>query len=390
MTTTTDSRQVPLEALHPADWNPRTISTERFKNLCASIQADPDFLRLRPILARGDGTIYAGNMRYRAAEHLKHPTVWAVIEDVPDKLARERAIRDNQQWGEWQDDELAELLAGLHEAGSALDILGLEQDDVDRLLESVGIGGEQLNDDDADLTPPADPITKPGDLWLLGDHRLLCGDATKADDVARLMNGERPDVLICDPPYGISLDTNYAEMPKTTRGFAPIHGDHEAFDAGPVRGWWADVAEQFWFGANYYARSLGDTEHGGAWLVWDKRVDENYDAGFGSGFELLWSQARRQQRILRFQWFQNHADDAQEAQSREHPTQKPTALYDHLLELSTSGGGLAVDPFLGSGTTLIAAEQLGRRCYALEIEPAYCDVSVRRWEHVTGRKAERG
>ena len=141
-----EPRLVPLAELHPIEWNPRTIRTDRFQNLCQSVQADPEFLRLRPVLAQSDGAIYAGNMRYRAAAHLKLKDIWAVIEDVPGKLAKERALKDNQQWGEWQEDQLSELLADLHDQGSALDILGFEDNDISRLLASAGIGeGEPDN-----------------------------------------------------------------------------------------------------------------------------------------------------------------------------------------------------------------------------------------------------
>jgi ParB-like chromosome segregation protein Spo0J len=134
---------VPIKRLKPAPWNPRILRTERFKNLCRSIQADPEFMRLRPILAQSDGTIYGGNQRYRAAQHLKHTEVWAEIDDVPDRVARERALRDNQQWGEWQEDQLSEILAGLHEQESSLDILGFEDDELERMLALSGIGGRE-------------------------------------------------------------------------------------------------------------------------------------------------------------------------------------------------------------------------------------------------------
>ncbi len=117
---------VALTGLRAAEWNPRTISDERFQNLCASIQADPDFLRHRPVLALADGTIYAGNMRYRAAEHLGFESVPAILEAIPEQLAKERAMRDNAQWGAWQEDELAALLASLRAEGSDLDLLGFE------------------------------------------------------------------------------------------------------------------------------------------------------------------------------------------------------------------------------------------------------------------------
>src|SRR5207244_2449536 len=109
---------VPLAALHPAPWNPRTITDARFQRLCASIQADPDFLWRRPVLAQADGTIYAGNMRFRAAQYLGFETIAACVENVPDRLARERALRDNQQWGAWEEDELTALLGRLSAEGS--------------------------------------------------------------------------------------------------------------------------------------------------------------------------------------------------------------------------------------------------------------------------------
>lgn len=130
----------PLAKLHPADWNPRTIRDERFKNLCASIQADPEFLWRRPILATADGTIYAGNMRYRAASHLGLKAVPAIVEDVPEKLAKERALRDNAQWGDWNDDQLAEMVYQMAADGSDVKLLGIEEDELARLLGLTGAG----------------------------------------------------------------------------------------------------------------------------------------------------------------------------------------------------------------------------------------------------------
>ena len=123
---------VPLVKLRPAPWNPRSITEERFQNLCDSIRADPDFLWHRPVLAQADGTIYAGNMRYRAAQHLGMETVPALVEDVSDRLARERALRDSAQWGEWEEDELASLLARLGSEESNLDVLGFDQRDLQK------------------------------------------------------------------------------------------------------------------------------------------------------------------------------------------------------------------------------------------------------------------
>lgn len=138
---------VPLERLHPAPWNPRTIKDERFQNLGRSIQADPDFLWRRPNLATADGAIYAGNMRYRAAQHLGMATVPAVVEDIPEQLAKERALRDNHQWGDWQDEQLGELLFGLRTDGADLELLGFTDKELAKLLDEVGVGVGEAEDE---------------------------------------------------------------------------------------------------------------------------------------------------------------------------------------------------------------------------------------------------
>ncbi len=148
-------RETLLAALRPSDWNPRSIKDERFKNLCRSIEADPEFLWRRPVLAQSDGTIYAGNMRYLAAQHLGMSTIPAIVEDVPDQLARERALRDNAQWGDWAEDDLAKLLAGLREEGSDLDLLGFDDRELQALLNKLANEGGLTDPDD--IPPLPDP-----------------------------------------------------------------------------------------------------------------------------------------------------------------------------------------------------------------------------------------
>jgi ParB family chromosome partitioning protein len=138
---------VPLDRLQPAPWNPRTIKEGRFQNLVRSIQADPDFFWRRPILATADGTIYAGNMRYRAAQHVGMPTVPAIIEDIPDRLARERALRDNHQWGDWQDDQLAEMVFALRSGGADVELLGFTEKELAKLLDEVGVSIGEAEDE---------------------------------------------------------------------------------------------------------------------------------------------------------------------------------------------------------------------------------------------------
>ena len=159
---------VSLDALHPAPWNPRTIKDERFQNLCRSIEADPALLWRWPVLAMADGTIYAGNMRYRAAQHLKFSAIPAVIEDLPERLAKERALRDNSQWGEWLDDDLAALLGELAANESDLALLGLDDQQLAKLLGMEG-------------SPPANQSTFAYEEKFA--VTVMCADATDQERI---------------------------------------------------------------------------------------------------------------------------------------------------------------------------------------------------------------
>lgn len=172
--------RVALSRLKPAPWNPRLIRDPRFANLCKSIEADPGFLAQRPILALADGTIYAGNMRYRAVSHLGWPDVPAILADIPEQLARERALRDNAQWGEWEDQALAEMLYGLQAEGSPLDLLGFEDDEIKRLLDSVGGPG----DGPPDLTPGPDGYKEQYGVIV------ICGDEVEQERVYETLKGD--------------------------------------------------------------------------------------------------------------------------------------------------------------------------------------------------------
>lgn len=230
-----------------------------------------------------------------------------------------------------------------------------------------------------------------GQLWKLGEHRLICGDCTDKAVVERLLQGDRVDVILTDPPYGIDLDTNYSQLPAGKPGkallagyhgkqYSPVIGDDVAFNAKPILDILGDIKEQFWFGANYYRRTLSDNDRDGSWLVWDKR-SESSDAGFGSGFELIWSRSKHKQDLLRYFMF---GAFGAEASNRFHPTQKPTKLLAEILERWSEDGDVVWDGYHGSGSTLIACERLNRKCRAVEISPAYVAVAIQRWVDVTG------
>ncbi len=390
-----------MASLRPADWNPRTISDERFANLCRSIEADPEFLWRRPILAQADGTIYAGNTRYRAAAHVGMTTVPAVVEDVQDQLARERSLKDNAQWGEWVEDDLAALLERLSAEGSDLDLLGFEERELQQLLDRLR---EPLVDPD-DVPPlPAEPTTKPGDCWLLGDHRLACRDATNHDDVRMVMAGAQATCLWSDPPYGVQYEGG-------TTAKLTIKNDDSAGLEALLTGAFAAIDPVLAPGAALYiahptgplAMTFMSCFVRQGWrlhqdLVWvkDALVPGHSDYQLRhEGVMFGYTAARGRRGRGGRGWYGDNAATSvfevpRPKASPEHPTQKPVALIAPMLRNSSRTGEAVLDPFCGSGSTLVACEQLGRRCYALELDPRYVDVAVRRWERATGKEARRG
>jgi DNA modification methylase len=267
--------------------------------------------------------------------------------------------------------DVQQLLADL------ADEAGLYQDEAKEIVE------------DEIPEPPVDPITKPGDLWTLGDHRLLCGDSTKAGDVERLMAGAKAGMVHTDPPYGMSYQSN---MRTKSAKFAVLENDDRVLtewiepairnSEGWVFIWttwkvleqWFPVVKPFGKLSNLVVWSKG----GGGIGDLKKTFSTDHEIAFvfNRGAELC---GKRIGSVWSF------GKDA--AGDYAHPTQKPVALAAEAIDKTTIKACTVYDPFLGSGTTLIAAEQLGRKCYGMEISPQYCDVIVKRWETLTGKKA---
>jgi DNA modification methylase len=265
---------------------------------------------------------------------------------------------------------------------------------LDALLREVDTGSEGLQQMYADMAeaaelyqddakeivedevpePPVDPTTKPGDLWILGEHRLLCGDSTKAEDVERLMAGAKADLLLTDPPYGINADRQHFEghgwVLREKTEWDKDRPSREAIEHAR-----ATASEQIVWGGNYFTDYLPPSM---GWLVWDKGQRDFSLADC----ELAWRSERKAARVFTYARAKSNREE------RHHPTQKPVGLMAWCVQQSNDAKTI-YDPFLGSGTTLIAAEQLGRKCYGMEISPAYCDVIVKRWETLTGKKATR-
>ena len=341
-------------------------------------------------------------MRFRAAQALGMETIPALVEDVSDRLARERALRDNAQWGEWEEEELASLLSRLGSEESNLDVLGFDERDLQKLLDSIECP-PALGDPDDLPALPDEPEAKAGDLWLLGPHRLLCGDATSARDVSVLMGDEQAICLWTDPPYGVEYEGGTKRKLTLRNDSAEglsklLEESFAALDAALAAGAAVYVAHppgalSVTFGSRFLAQGwrLHET------LVWvkDSLVIGHSDYHYRHEpvlFGYKASQGRRGRGAGG--WYGgNDCSSVFEVPrpkaSPDHPTSKPVALIEAMVKNSSRSGDVVLDGFLGSGSTLIACERAGRRCFGLEIDPRYVDVAVRRWEAYTGRKAER-
>jgi len=219
-----------------------------------------------------------------------------------------------------------------------------------------------------------------GQVWQLGRHRLACGDCEDRTLASRLLGEDKPIMLLNDPPYGMALDTDYSKLPSTkpegNKIYTPMHADNILFQ---YKDFGLDCAEEFWFGADYYRKSLPD---GGSWLVWDKRVEEKFDAMFGSAFELIWSKIKHKREIIRCN--NTLFSGEKEAKNKLHPTIKPLKVIAWIVTRYSEEGDTIADFYAGSGTTILACERNNRTCVAIEIEPKYIAVALQRWTDETG------
>ena len=324
--------------------------------------------------------ILAGNHRVMAAKALGWETVPVQWVDVTPEEELRILVVDNRTTRIGQDDttKITDILAELANTPIGLDGTGYSAGDLDALIDSLTGTGEpeELLTDPDEVPEVVETRCQPGDLWILGSHRLLCGDSTKVDDVERLMGGATVDAVVTDPPYGIGIDgqkESISANPKHNRkahefmGWDKERPSKELFELLMS----FDCPTAIW-GGNYFADLLPASR---GWIYWSK----GQDGLTMSDGELAWTNQVKPLRCV----VVNRAA----LQGSVHPTQKPMQVMEFAIEyLETSGSNL-FDPFLGSGTTLIAAEKTNRKCYGMEISPKYCDVIIQRWENATGKKA---
>ena len=383
-----------VSALIPYIRNARTHSPEQIAQIAASIR---EFGWTNPVLVDGENGIIAGHGRVLAARKLGMGEVPCIeLAGLSDTQRRAYIIADNKLAlnAGWDDELLAIEFSELADAGFDNLLTGFTQDEIDALTpEQIPEG---LTDEDAVPEVQADPVSKLGDVWLLGKHRVMCGDSTSIDAVETLMAGQQADQLVTDPPYNIAYEGGSKkreqikndEMGSTDfRQF--LRDAFTAADAVMKAGavfyiWHADTE-----GYNFRGACLDTGWQVRQTLIWNKdnsafgRQDYHWKHepclyGWKAGAGHLWAADRKQTTII---------ECKRPSKSELHPTMKPVELMQYQIENNTKGADLVLDLFGGSGSTLIACEKTGRHARLMELDPKYCDVIVRRWQEFTGKQA---
>ena len=350
--------------------NSRTHSDEQINQVASSIK---EFGFTNPVLIDQDGGIIAGHGRVLAAKKLKLTEVPCIeLQGLTDAQKKAYVIADNQLAlnSGWNLDLLKLEIEGLTEVDFDIDLLGFEDDFLNGLLDEDPPEG--LTDEDQVPEIPETPVTVEGDVWVLGRHRLMCGDSTSIDAVEKLMDGVKPDLIHTDPPYGMNAVSKSGVLSANYSG--DIMGDDNpdiAKDAFKLIYGLYPEAKQIWWGANYYCSVLPDSE---CWLVWDKNNGESDQ----TDCELAWANFRSVVRQF---------TQASEKSNRVHPTQKPVSLVEWIIKRFNLSAKTIADYFGGSGSTMIAAEKHGVASFSMEFDPKYCDVIIKRWQDFTGKEA---
>lgn len=383
---------IKIDELHEDPANARRHDDKNLKAIKGSLKK---FGQQKPIVVDKNNIVVAGNGTLAAAKAIGWDSIDIVRTKLEGTQATAFALADNRssELAAWDDEVLNKTLKALTDEMFDITEIGFD------LIPEAEIVPEGLTDPDS-IPEDVETRCKLGDLWLLGNHRLLCGDSTDVLQVERLMGGEKADMVFTDPPYGMNLDTDYSSMThkdgRSGNKFRPVIGDNQDFDPGILFGYFDYVKEIFLWGADYYCQHLPKN---GSWIVWDKRESERVgtqmsEKMFGSMFELCWSKEKHKRYIARIMWAGGTGQGESEERKgrnncivRFHPTQKPIELCEYFFEKWGKDKDKIVDLFLGSGSTLIACEKTKRECYGMEIDPKYCDVILERWEKFTGKTA---
>ena len=365
-----------LADIVPYAANAKKHDKRQINNVAESIK---QYGFVQPIVIDRDGVIVIGHCRAMAAKKLGMEEVPCVCVDdlTPEQVNALRLVDNKSNESDWDLDLLADELPGLDLSAFDFD-WGLPEDQQEEVIEDMAPAVDEEND----------PVAKPGDIWKLGEHRLMCGDSTSIDAVEALMGGQMADMVFTDPPYGYSYQSNMREKSKK---FDVLENDDKILDFFPnirlvcngfvficttwkVLDKWLPLFKQYHDLTNM--------------IIWDKGGGGIGDLKhtFSTDYEvILCSNNGREIKGKRIGSVWNIPKDS--ANEYAHPTQKPVKLSEFAIRNTTERGGTVLDLFGGSGSTLIACEQLNRRCCMMELDPRYCDVIIKRWEQFTGEKA---
>ena len=360
------------------------------------MQSIKEFGMVQPLVIDQNNTIIIGHCRFRALKRLKWEEVPCVrIENLSENEINKLRLLDNKlNESEWDFDLLSDQIVAIDWNNFDID-WGLD----DFLKEDEK--PEIIEDEAPDVEDTS--ISQVGDIYILGKHRLICGDSTDVTVIDRLMDGVKADMVFTDPPYGMNLDTDFSGMQNhhdmakekgLTGGKKYEQGKVDEFHSKMIDAVFTiDADEMFLWGADYFAELLPN-KNDGSWIVWDKRANGNDDVAedyssdkmYGSCFELCWSKKKHKRDIARVKWAGVFGTEQEFDRKRHHPTQKPIKLAGWFLDRYSKEGQNIVDIFGGSGSTLIACEQLNRRCFMCEIDEHYVDVIVKRYIDFTNNK----
>ena len=396
---------LPVSDLIPYARNSRTHSDEQVTQIAASIR---EFGFTNPVLIDSNGTIIAGHGRVMAAKKVGLAEVPCLrLQHLSPSQIRAYVIADNKLAlnAGWDDEMLKAELLTLQEEGFNTDLTGFSDDELNALLNSEIIEGQ--TDPDEIPEPPVEPITKLGDIWILGNHRLMCGDSTSIDNAKRLMDNSLADLLITDPPYNVALgmDETPEEAKKRNRRTDGLTIQNDKMNDEDFLQFLCDIyttadtvmkegAVFYIWHADSEGLNFRKAAFQAGWkirqcLIWNKnslimgRQDYQWKHepclyGWKDGAAHYWGSDRTQTTILEFN---------KPSRNGVHPTMKPVELFEYQIKNSSKPNAIVLDLFGGSGTTAIVCEKNGRKARLMELDPKYCDVIVKRWEDFTGKKA---
>ena len=360
-----------IQEVRPNENNPRFIKDYKFKKLVKSIKEFPQMLKLRPIVVNSDMVVLGGNMRLKACKEAGLKEVWVLkADDLTEQQQREFIVKDNVGFGEWDWDVLGNEWDTQQLEDWGLEFMPFEEEEV---LEA--------KEDDFDEALPEQPKTVLGDLYEIGEHRLLCGDSTDSDTVAKLMNGEKADMVFTDPPYGVNYQSNWRNN-KSKNKFNILENDNKFLDFKPIlilytkenSSWFIWTSHQVYpIWRNMYEDYYLNT------IIWNKgKMGMGDLSSYGNNYEmaLFCSQGKPKLKGERKKaiWEIN----VEAGTEYVHPTQKPITLSAYAIPDFINENDLVLDLFLGSGSTMVASHQLKRKCYGMELDPKYCDVIIKR------------